>query len=111
MQPCKAILWALHVQGPDDVYAAPSWAEAAEAACYLEHRMTEARLRNEPNLQAISFVVTPWPHSAESHADEVRRWAEVYPGLPASAMCGVPVWDEHCCKLPAGHTGAHNADY
>lgn len=80
------ILWAIHVQGPDDVYAAPSWAEASEAAAYLEHCMTQSRLREEPDLPAISFVVVPWPHSAESHASEVRRWSEVYPGLSVNQL-------------------------
>lgn len=26
------------------------------------------------------------------------------------ALCGAPVWDEHCCKLPADHKGQHVAD-
>lgn len=78
------ILWALHVQGPDDVYAAPSWAAAAEAATWLEHRALQARLRSEPDFPAVSFAAIPWPHSAASHAADLPRWSEVYPGLPAS---------------------------
>lgn len=87
----RIILWALHVIGPDDVYAAPSWAAAAEAATYLEYHMTQSRLRKEPDLPVVSFAVIPWPHSPESHAKEVLRWQlECYPGPAASALETVP---------------------
>lgn len=30
--------------------------------------------------------------------------------IALEALCGAPIWDEHCCKRPAGHAGVCNAD-
>lgn len=62
-----ATLWAMHLMGPDDVYAAPNQAEAL-------------RVANSINVQFASTtpkpyaVVVPWTLSAEHHAQDVTTW-------------------------------------
>jgi hypothetical protein len=72
-------LWALHVIGPDDVYAAPSWAEASEAAAWLEHHEVTKRPRGDPDMPRISFAVIPWPRSTDAHAAELGHWSRIWP--------------------------------
>ena len=66
-------LYCLHAIGPDEVHAAPSKAEADKARGWYEQRFAEA---GDPE---IRFEVIEWPHSPESHAEEVLKWADVNP--------------------------------
>lgn len=58
----KPELWALHIEGPDDIFAMPS-KEAAEA---------HAVILNERLPDHCRAVAKPWPHSAEAHAEDMR---------------------------------------
>lgn len=62
-------LWCLHIEGPDDVMAAPSKEEAdsvAEASNrYFTEHFADSGLRAK---------VVPWPHSARSHAEDLVWW-------------------------------------
>ena len=64
-------LWAIHVEGPDDMIAAPS-KDAGEREAALLNRYFARIVTNEndPDLRA---VVVPWPYSADSHAHSLGR--------------------------------------
>jgi hypothetical protein len=66
-QPPKAELWCLHIVGPDDVHAAPSKAHAEKAAAAFNEQF-----KGSANL--MHAEVAPWPHSAESHAEDVEKF-------------------------------------
>ena len=56
-------LWAVHVQGPDDIIACGSWLEADELRRSIEEM-------KEP--LAKPFVIE-WPYSPHAHQREVSR--------------------------------------
>lgn len=62
-------LWCLHLQGPDDVHAAPS-REAAEHVAAKINRAFAAH-----DIQP-SAVAARWPHSPESHAEDLANWSD-----------------------------------
>lgn len=71
-------LWCVHVHGPDDVHAMPTRAAALERAnefneVFGRHNFKEG----DPIMRA---VVIEWPHSAESHAAELRLQTEAAKG-------------------------------
>lgn len=59
-------LWALHIKGPDDIYAMPSERAAKAHADILNHHFQ----RTHSSVQAD---VVPWPYSAEAHAENMRE--------------------------------------
>jgi hypothetical protein len=65
-------LWCLHIEGPDDVHPAPSKAYAEAAALLFNARFAPV---SEETDVLIRAVVAPWPHSPESHAETVERFA------------------------------------
>jgi hypothetical protein len=69
-------LWAMHVQGPDDLWAAPS-KERAEAAAIRLNDFWAERIasKNDPDFPIINAVVIPWNSTPESHAEAVKNWA------------------------------------
>lgn len=69
-------LWALHVEGPDDVLAAPSADEAMRVAVKMQ-RWWEAQPHHEYN-PVLKFSVVPWPHSPESHARDLPNWTKEF---------------------------------
>ncbi|WP_408953009.1 hypothetical protein [Lysobacter sp. Hz 25] len=62
-------LWCLHLQGPDEVHAAPSKAHAEKAA---------EQINAVDDTGLVRAVAAPWPHSVESHAEDsdsfIERW-------------------------------------
>lgn len=69
-------LWAMHVQGPDDVWAAPSKERAVAAAKRLNDFWAEKiATKNDPDFPMINAMVVPWNSSPESHAEAVKKWA------------------------------------
>lgn len=70
-------LWAVHIIGPDDLYAAPSEAEANRAVSHMKH-FWETRHPEEAAMGMVGFEAIPWPHSPESHAEGVGKfYAEI----------------------------------
>lgn len=70
-------LWCVHIIGPDDIYAAPSEAEAERAAAWMTQFWKE-RHPEDAALGMVGFEAMPWPHSPESHADSVGAfYAEI----------------------------------
>lgn len=64
-------LWAIHIEGPDDIIAAPSKdAAEREAALLNRYFASMAKSENDPDLRA---VVTAWPYTAEGHAQSLGR--------------------------------------
>jgi hypothetical protein len=71
-------LWAVHVEGPDDVIAAADRAEANTKAAEINQAWEEFRQRpdaseNDPRWRA---VVVPWTYGAAEHAEEIARGDE-----------------------------------
>lgn len=64
----QAKLWAVLINGPDDVIAAPSEKAAADCAAYYRSRV-----------RCSNFTVIEWPHSAEAHAVNLLNWQMHYP--------------------------------
>ncbi len=64
-------LWALHIEGPDDIYAMPS-KEAAE-----NHARILNDYFNDPRREGYFFLrqafAVHWPYSAEAHAEDMRE--------------------------------------
>ncbi len=75
-----AVLWCLHILGPDDVHPAPSKAHAEKAAALFNAHFDVI------GDMEVSAVVEPWPHSADSHAADVDKFCAEWlaPSLPAA---------------------------
>ncbi len=72
-------LWAVHVQGPDDILASESRQHAEETAAGL-NAWYEAQTRKpdfDPEVYPrIHGEVIAWPYDAAAHADSLKRQAE-----------------------------------
>lgn len=72
------VLWCTHVLGSDDVYAAPSHSAASAHARALNLVMHELA---DAHSDVLCFAyAAPWPHSAEDHAENLKRWRYVWFG-------------------------------
>jgi len=86
-------LWMLHIQGPDDVVAAPSKEDAEKVAAafnahwsaYLaKQRAASVAAGKDPdNWPAITAVVVEWDCTATAHAKSVARYWPEYAGYLA----------------------------
>ena len=66
-------LWAIHIQGPDDLFAMPS-KEAAESHAEILNKEFKARkIEGGENYPTINVAVIPWNGSAESHANNMTE--------------------------------------
>ncbi|UZW62720.1 hypothetical protein [Lysobacter enzymogenes] len=61
----RSALWCLHLQGPDEVHAAPTKEHAERAAAMVNERDDSGLVR---------AVAAPWPHTPDSHAEDVGRF-------------------------------------
>lgn len=66
-------LWCVHILGPDDVYPAPSKAEAERAVAHMQGFWQE-RHPADAALGMIGFEAMPWPYSPGSHAKSVGEF-------------------------------------
>ncbi|WP_273280970.1 hypothetical protein [Pseudooceanicola atlanticus] len=67
-------LWCVHVLGPDDVHAVPSHENAVTLARDINHAVHGVA---EAPKDILCFAyASPWPHSAESHAEDLKREGE-----------------------------------
>lgn len=62
-------LWAMHLMGPDDMYAAPSKAEALEVANRINYEFRDRAAKPYA-------VVVRWDASSDRHASQVGYWQE-----------------------------------
>nr|WP_290896161.1 hypothetical protein [Azonexus sp.] len=66
-------LYAVHVEGPDDLFAAPSQADAIAVAMHINNAL--AGMATKPNAKAV-----PWPHDADAHTENLRQhWSDLVP--------------------------------
>lgn len=65
-------LWCCHVRGPDEVHAAPDYATALTWAdvCLAIDRMVD---HSDDLMPFLSATPALWPHSAESHAEDLPK--------------------------------------
>ena len=69
-------LWCVHIIGPDDLYAAPSKAEAEERVAAQNDW-----INNDPKLRdsGIQAEVLLWPYTPASHAENItQHWRELF---------------------------------
>lgn len=83
-------LWAMHVPGPDDVFAMESEAAAHEAAEAHNKAVKDAGLAERFGLPEASLTarVIEWPHSAESHTECLANGEPEV--LDTTNGCGIP---------------------
>jgi len=64
-------LWAIHIPGPDEFYAAPSKATAEHMAAMHTKAMQEyfAKTQRTEGLEMVTAQVAAWPSDAASHSD------------------------------------------
>lgn len=61
--------WAMHLLGPDDVYAAPSKIEALEIANRINYEFRNSEIKPYA-------VVVPWNGSGDDYEYGIRVWRE-----------------------------------
>jgi hypothetical protein len=66
------LLWCVRGQGSDDLFAAPSRAEA-EATAHAHNTLIDTRFPHHPMRECMKVVAEQWPYSAESHAADLER--------------------------------------
>jgi hypothetical protein len=70
-------LYAVHVQGPDDIIAAPSKREAEVLADKLNAFFAEIKRGRGENYPTTDAVVITWPYAPSAHATELANdWAD-----------------------------------
>jgi hypothetical protein len=70
-------LYAVHVQGPDDIIAAPSKREAEVLAEKLNAFFAEVAQKSGPAAPIIEAVVITWPYGKEGHEAQIYEdWAD-----------------------------------
>jgi hypothetical protein len=70
----SVVLWAMHIPGPDDVWACASKEAAEKRATEHNDAIQKLGLAAQFGMQEESVLarVIEWPHSAESHAESLR---------------------------------------
>lgn len=86
-------LWMLHIQGPDDVVAAPSKNDADRVASAFnaywtahlakQRAMTEAAGGDPDNWPTVHAVVVEWDSTPAAHARSVAKYWPEYAGYLA----------------------------
>ena len=66
------LLWCMHELAQDELYAAPSFEEAAAVADWANETFKQ-RDENDPRMR---FQIEHWPYSAEAHAAGLMEWAK-----------------------------------
>ncbi|KGM50681.1 hypothetical protein [Pseudooceanicola atlanticus] len=64
-------LWCVHVLGPDDVHAVPSHDAAVIGAREL-NKAIHGKAEAPEDILCFAYAA-PWPHSAEAHAEDLKR--------------------------------------
>lgn len=85
------ILWCCHARGPDDVYAAPDyetalkWSDILNETNWWKPENPALAIKPPASFQdcLIKAVPAPWPHSPESHAEDLPKSIEGF-RAPAS---------------------------
>jgi hypothetical protein len=93
------ILWMLHIQGPDDIVAAPSKEEADQVAAafnaywsaYLAKQRAQSVVegKNPDHWPTVTAAVAEWDSTPKQHAASLKRhwpdYAEYLKFSPADA--------------------------
>lgn len=69
-------LWAIHIEGPDDIQAAPSFNEATKHAAAMNALFDSRAASPHDQMPPMRAVVELWPFGIEEHADDLTNWAE-----------------------------------
>lgn len=88
-----AKLWMLHIQGPDDVIAAPSKDDAEKVAAafnaYWDAYLTKQRAasvaegKDPDNWPTVTAVVAEWDSTPAAHARSLAKYWPEYAGYQA----------------------------
>ena len=66
-------LYAVHIQGPDEIIAAPGEREAQALAKKLNDYFAEVSEKSGPAAPTIEAVVIEWPFGAKFHANDLAK--------------------------------------
>ena len=80
-------LWAIHIPGPDEFYAAPSKETAEHMAAMHAKAMQEffAKTQRTDGLAMVTAQVAAWPSDAESHSAALQEFDYAAWGLKGTA--------------------------
>ena len=69
-------LWCVHIEGPDDVHAAPDKESAEQRAAAFNAAIAreDAKHVGAPLWPTAKAFAAPWPHSGDSHAADLKNW-------------------------------------
>ena len=71
------VLWCVHALGPDELYAAPSHAEAVDRAALLNMQIHDQLEKSgQDNTILCFFFADVWPYSVDDHAHALDEWNE-----------------------------------
>lgn len=80
----ESTLWMVHIQGPDDIVAAPSKEEADKVAAafnaywsaYLDKQRAQsvAEGRNPDHWPTVTAAVVEWDSTPKQHASNLKRY-------------------------------------
>lgn len=71
------MLYAVHIQGPDEIIAAPGKREAEVLTEKLNIYFAEVAQKSGPAAPTIEAVVIAWPYAPSVHAEELAKdWAD-----------------------------------
>ena len=79
-------LWCIHILGPDEVYAAPSYS-AAKIHAHEMNKALHSRLGTPNDVLCFAYAA-PWPYGATDHAKSVKN----LPITTNSPAMGTRVW-------------------
>ncbi len=84
-------LWMMHVQEPDDIWAAPSRERALAVAAKVNAFMADRVPKDDDNYPEVGAVVVPWDGTPEQHAQAVKKWAGEWEAVPAVSDASLTV--------------------
>jgi hypothetical protein len=96
------ILWCVHVLGPDDMHAMPSYDVAAKNVNEL---ITALFTERTATLDVLCLpVVAVWPYSSEAHREDLKRraWAPAAPVSRPAPCPGCKAVYPADCRCEAG---------
>ncbi|SER51775.1 MULTISPECIES: hypothetical protein [Pseudomonas] len=64
-------LWAVHMQGPDEIMAMASHEDAEQFCAYFEDFAAK-----HPHLPKVDCLIIEWPSSTEEHAEDLLAQGE-----------------------------------
>lgn len=69
-------LWAVHIQGPDEMVPFLDKAEAEKLTAFLDGEDAKERAKAKPYSVFFNAKLIPWPYSRKAFAEALREESE-----------------------------------